>query len=130
MNSSLLLQQCSTCLVLLIWMVFEMGGRWLNSCCFMECCLQDLFTIARSILVQLPSSFFSVRFISVYVVYPYSCIDTIPAWKKLSFILSDRSDFHMTDILSIPIHTFACCVLVPWSVQNLRSAFKSICFLK
>ena len=31
-SSSLLLQQCFTCLVRLIWMVFEMGGRWPYSC--------------------------------------------------------------------------------------------------
>ena len=31
--------------------VFVMGGRWPYSCCFVGCCLQDLFNIARSILV-------------------------------------------------------------------------------
>ena len=28
MSSSLLLQQCPTCLVRLAWIVFMMGGRW------------------------------------------------------------------------------------------------------
>ena len=27
---------------------FLMGGKWLYSCCFVECCLQDLFNIGRS----------------------------------------------------------------------------------
>ena len=51
MSSSLLLQQCPACLVRLILIVFVMGGRWPYSCCFMGCCLQDLFSIARSIFV-------------------------------------------------------------------------------
>ena len=35
--------------------------------------------------------------VSVQVVHPYSSIDTTAAWKKLRFILSVRSDFHMID---------------------------------
>ena len=34
MSSSLLLQQCPTCLVHLTWIVFLMSGRWLYSSCF------------------------------------------------------------------------------------------------
>ena len=51
MSSSLLLQQCLTCLVRLIWIVFVMGDRWPYSWCLVGCCRQDLFNIARSILV-------------------------------------------------------------------------------
>ena len=51
MSSSLLLQQCPACLVRLTYIVFMMGGRWPYSRCFVGCCLQDLFNIARSILV-------------------------------------------------------------------------------
>ena len=51
MSSSLLLQQCPACLVRLIWIVFVIGGRWPYSCCLVGCCCQDLFRIARSILV-------------------------------------------------------------------------------
>ena len=46
MSSSLLLQQCPACLVRLTWIVFMMGGRWPYSWC-----RQDLFNIARNILV-------------------------------------------------------------------------------
>ena len=88
MSVSLLLQQCPACLVRLTSIVFVMGSRWPYSCCFVGCCLQDLFTIARSILVELPSSFFSRRLVSIYVVHPYSSIDANAAWKKLCFILS------------------------------------------
>ena len=51
MSLSLLLQQCPACLVCLIWIVFMMGGRWPYSWCFVGCCHQDLFNIARNILV-------------------------------------------------------------------------------
>ena len=51
MSSSLLLQQCSACLVRLTWIVFVMGGRWPFSWCFVGCCRQDLFNTARNILV-------------------------------------------------------------------------------
>ena len=45
MSSSLLLQQCPACLVCLILIVLVMGSRWPYSCCFVGCCLQDLFNI-------------------------------------------------------------------------------------
>ena len=51
MSSSLLLQQCPACLVRLTWIVFVIGGRWPYSWCLVVCCRQDLFKIARSILV-------------------------------------------------------------------------------
>ena len=85
MSSSLLLQQFPACLVHFIWMVLEMGGRWLYSC-FMVCCFQDLFSIACGILVQLPSSLFSICLFSIPVVHQYSSIDMTTAWKKLHFI--------------------------------------------
>ena len=119
MGSSILLQQCPACLIRLTLIVFVMGGKWLYSCClFVGCCLQDLFNIARSMLVQLPSSFFSIHLVRVHVVHPYISIDTTAAWKKLRFILSVRSDFHMTDSLSIPVHAFASLVLMSFSVDE------------
>ena len=56
MSSSLLLQQCPACLVCLTWIVFVIGGRWLYSWCLVGCCRQDLFKIARSILVIHPNT--------------------------------------------------------------------------
>ena len=91
----------------LILIVFVMGGRWMYSCC-----LQDLFNIAHSILVLLLSRFFSIHLVSVHVVHPYSSIDTTAASKKLRFILSVRSDFHMTESLLIAVHAFASRVLM------------------
>ena len=51
MGSPLLLQQCPACLVRLTWIVFVIGGRWPYSWCLVGCCHQDLFNIARNILL-------------------------------------------------------------------------------
>ena len=51
MSSSLLLQQCPACLVRLTCIIFVTGGRWPYSWCFVGCCGQDWFNIARNILV-------------------------------------------------------------------------------
>ena len=58
MSSSLLLQQCPACVVRLTLIVLVMGGRWAYSCWFFGCCLQDLFNIARNILVRVKFFFF------------------------------------------------------------------------
>ena len=79
MNSSLLLRQCSACLIRLTLIVFVMGGKWPYSCFIVECYLEDLFNISRCILVWLPSSVFSIQFVKVHVVHPYSSIDTTAA---------------------------------------------------
>ena len=52
-------------------------------------------------ICAVPISFFSIRFLSVHVVYPYSSTDTIAAWKKIPFILLDRLDNELIDSLSI-----------------------------
>ena len=96
-----------------------MGGRWPYSCCFEECCFQDLFITACSIHVQLPSSSFFLRFVSIQVVHSYSSMDTTAASKKLRFILPDRSDLHMTDSLSIVVHVFGRRVLMSFSVDEM-----------
>ena len=118
MSSSLHLQPCPACLVRLTWIVFVIGGRWPYSCCFVGCCLQDLSNIARSILVYLPSSFFSICLVSVHVMHPYSIINMTASWKKLLFIISVRSDFHMTDRVSIAVHAIACRVFMSVSVDE------------
>ena len=81
-RTSLLLQQYPQCLVRLIWRVLEIGSRWLNSCCYVGCCFQDLFNVAHSTLVEQPSGFFSLCLVSVYVVHPYSKIDTTATRKN------------------------------------------------
>ena len=61
----------------------EMGGKWLYSCCFVRCCFLDFFSIARSILVQFPSSL-----VCIHVVHPQSRIDTTTAWKKIIAVIA------------------------------------------
>ena len=79
----------------------------------------DLFNITHSILVQFPSSFFSMPFISIHVVHPYSSIDTTTAWKKTHSILSDRSVFLMIDDLLIAVHTFTNQILTSLSLDEM-----------
>ena len=50
--------------------------------------------------------------------HPYSSIDTTAAWKKLRFISSVRSDFHMIESLSIAIHAFISRVSMSFSVDE------------
>ena len=62
--------------------------------------------------------FFSIHLVSIHVVHPYTSIDSTAAWKNLHFILSVRSDFHMTYSVSIVVHAFASCVLMSVSVDD------------
>ena len=50
--------------------------------------------------------------------HPYSSNNTTAVWKKLHFILSVRSDFHMTDSLSIAVHAFASRMLMSVSIDG------------
>ena len=68
--------------------ILEMEGMWPFMCCFVGCRFKDLFNIASIILVQLPSSLFSLRLDSVHDVHPYINIDPTAALKKLHFVLS------------------------------------------
>ena len=40
MSSFLLLLHCPVGLAHFIWMICEMGGKWLYKCCFVGCCFQ------------------------------------------------------------------------------------------
>ena len=101
-------------------MVFEIEGKYQYSCYFVGCCFQDLFSIARRILVWFPSCIFSIHFVRVYLVHPWNSIGTTAAWKKFRFILSNSLDFHMKDILSIAVHTFARSILISLSVDKTQ----------
>ena len=66
----------------LIRIVLEMGSWWTCNCCFVRCYFQDLFSMARSILVHLPSSLFSMPLVNIYVVHQYISIDMAAARKN------------------------------------------------
>ena len=51
MSSFLLLQHCPGMSDSSDLDFFMMGGKWPYSCCFVGCCLQDLFNTARSVLL-------------------------------------------------------------------------------
>ena len=114
MCSSLLLQQFPGSHVRLIWMILEMKLGWPYSC-FIGCRFQDLFLIAYSILVQLPSSFFSEHFVSVNVVYPYNNIDTIAPWKKLRLYI----------YIYIYIYMCVCVCVCIYIYNSMKNSFDS-----
>ena len=62
--------------------------------------------LLAAFLCSFRQAFFSIRLVRVQVVHPYISIDTTAAWKKLRFILSVRSDFHMNNSLLIAVHAF------------------------
>ena len=49
--------------------------------------------------------------------HPYSSIEATAAWKKLRFILSVRSDFHIIDSLLIAVNAFVNPVSMSFSVD-------------
>ena len=57
-------------------------------------------------------------YVCVCVVHPYSSIDVTAAWKKLRFILSVRSDFHIIDSLLIAVHAFVNLVSMAFLVDS------------
>ena len=115
MGSSLLLQECPSCLAYLPLTVSEMGGKKPYNCCLVGCC----FYTARSILLQFPHSFFSRCFDCTHEVHSFCIIDTGIAWKESRFILSDRLDFQMVNNLSVTFHAFARCMLTSLSVDKI-----------
>ena len=53
------------------------------------------------------------------MVHSYNSIDTVTAWKKYNFILSERSDFYMIDNLSIALYTFTKRILTSLLVDEI-----------
>ena len=49
----------------------------------------------------------------------YSCTDTVSVLKNSCFVLSERSDFHMVDNLSIAFHALLMCMLTSLSVDEI-----------
>ena len=50
--------------------------------------------------------------------HPYSSIDATATWKKLRFILSVRSDFHIIDSLLKAVHAFVNLVSMSFSIEE------------
>ena len=101
------------------WQVFK-STSCVHSELLQVCFFQDFFNTGRSILVQLPSSFFSIHFVSVSVVHPYSRTDTTTSWKKSCFILSDELHVHMIYNISIAVYDFARSILMSLSIDDTQ----------
>ena len=103
--------------VLLGWFVrWEVGGctaSVLWGVDFRICSRQHIAFLRSS-----PFSFFSMCFVSVHVIHPYSSMNLDIAWKKC-FILSDKSEFHMINNLSRAYYTFTRCILTSFSVDEI-----------
>ena len=76
-RKTLLMSLFLLCLVHLIWIVLEMGGRWPYSCCFVGCCFQNLFNMTFCILVQFLFRFSYINLFGIHMVGL-----TWPLWKN------------------------------------------------
>ena len=95
--------------------------RWKSGGCITAVLWGVAFRICsrQQVTFLFPSSFFSMHFVRIHVVHPYSNIDTVAGWKKSHSILSDRSDFHMIDNFLIAVHTSTRHMLTSLSVDEM-----------
>ena len=87
------------------------GAFWSQHSCVIA------FLVA-TFLCNCRQAFSSTILLASQVVHPYSSIDTTAAWKKLLFILSVRSDFHIIESLSIAVHVFVSRVSMSFSIDE------------
>ena len=74
-----------------------MGSRWLVAAVLWDAASR-ICSIWLVVFLWIAVKFFSMHL----MLHLHSSMDTTTAWKKLYFSLLVRSDFHMTDSLSIP----------------------------
>ena len=119
MSSSLLLKLCLACPVRLNWIVFCDGWKVAVQMLLCGGAASRTCSILPAVFLCIcRQAFFSIRLVSVHVVHPYTSTDTTVTWKKLCFILSVRSDFHMTNSLWLSVHAFASRLLLSLSVDE------------
>ena len=100
MSYSLILQQCSGCLVCLTWMICEIGDKWPYSFCFVVSYLKDLFKTAHSILAFSPSTSLKPRWCNHTIKLTWLQLERIP------LLFHQRLDFYIVDNQSITVHAF------------------------
>ena len=86
MSYSFHLRQGTGDLVCITSMVFEMGGKWLHSCCFFGLLLSGFVQDNTSLSHIVPINFFSIYFVIIQVMYPFNGMDTITTPKKSRFV--------------------------------------------
>ena len=96
-SKNILVRASPTCLVC---MVFEIESKWQYSCCFLWCCFQNLF---QKHVAFLCSSHLASSPCILWCIHP---VVLTQLQLERNPILSDTSDFHMIDNLSIAVHTF------------------------
>ena len=90
-----------------------MRGSWPYSQ-FLEMLLVGFIQFILKNSCTVPIYLFIIRLVGVYI----EELTQPPLGKKLRFILSDRSDSHMIDNLSIAVHAFACGIFISLSVDE------------
>ena len=112
---ALLAVSCLSCP--LIGIVLVMCGRGPYCGSFGGCSFQVFFFKYSSLHpCALPLSVFCIRLISAQVVHPFNSYGYACCLEKMRSILSDKSDFHITEILSIAIHTFTSSSVISFSI--------------
>ena len=53
----------------------------------------------------------------------------ITVWKNYRFILSERSEFHTADNLSIAVYAFPVCMLISLSIDEILLSWHMKCLL-
>ena len=97
------------------YIVVEIGGKWLYSCCFVGMLLPG-FAKNRSRRV-LPINLFSMCFIWVQVVQPYYSTNT--HLVRILILFHQWSNFPMVDNLSIVVHALPMHILTSLSVDEI-----------
>ena len=107
-----------------------MGGMWPYSCCFVECCFQDLFKAACL------SSFHLAFSPSIFLGFKW-CNRTVVLTQlqlRIPIIFYQKSDYHMIDNQSTAVHAFPMCMLISLSeiilprYVNLSINFRGLLF--
>ena len=118
MCSSLLLQQYPACLT---WMVCEMGCKWPYSCYVASRICSKQRVVFLFIFHLVFSLFVSIAYWGCIhiVALTQSMLLYICTPNMLCFILSERSDLHIIDNLSIVVHAVAIRKLTLLSVDEI-----------
>ena len=93
-----------------------------------SCCLWGVAPSTKYLCVAIILVFsFSIRFVGIQVIQPYSSTNMATVWKGSRFILSDTSDSHMVDNLSVAVHVLPMCMLTWLSVDEMLLLYQRLC---
>ena len=123
MSSSLLLKQCPACLVRLTLIVFLMGGKWRYICCFVRCCLQDLFSRAcEMIFINKKDINLKDELISDVLLWTPSHGRAKVGWPARTYLVKFPPSCF--SILLVSVH-----VVHPYSSMDMTAAWKKCVLL-